>query len=278
MTAYSLLDLVPIVQGGSVPGSRQRRRSSAHAEALGYTRYWVAEHHGMDGIASAATSVVIAHVGQATSTIRIGAGGIMLPNHAPLQIAEQFGTLDALFPGRIDLGPGRAPGSDQRVAQAIRRKLQSDAKAFPQDVLELQSYFADDGQTGIRATPGAGARLHVDPGFEPVRRAARGDAGPALCLRLAFRAGRTRRGDGDVSPQFPALGGARQAASDAGFNVFAADSDEEAELLATLAATGVRLRCAAEPGPAAAAGPRLSREPAAAGCRDARPCPSQVRR
>ncbi|PNB52480.1 alkane 1-monooxygenase, partial [Pseudomonas sp. FW305-130] len=115
-----------------------------------------AEHHGMTGIASAATSVVLAHIGNATSTIRIGAGGIMLPNHAPLAIAEQFGTLDALFPGRIDLGLGRAPGSDQIVARAMRRNLDSDANAFPQDVVELQSYFADDGQTGIRATPGAG--------------------------------------------------------------------------------------------------------------------------
>ncbi len=127
-------------------------------EAEGYTRYWVAEHHGMTGIASAATSVVIAHLAAATRHIRVGAGGIMLPNHAPLAIAEQFGTLDALFPGRIDLGLGRAPGSDQRVARAMRRTLETDANAFPQDVLELQSYFADDGQTGIVATPGAGAR------------------------------------------------------------------------------------------------------------------------
>ena len=112
----------------------------------------------MRGIASAATAVVIAHVAAATRTIRVGAGGIMLPNHAPLVIAEQFGTLDALFPGRIDLGLGRAPGSDGRVAQALRRTLATDANAFPQDVLELQSYFADDGQTGIVATPGAGAR------------------------------------------------------------------------------------------------------------------------
>ncbi len=117
--------------------------------AVGYHRYWTAEHHGMAGIASAATAVVLAHVGQATKTIRIGAGGIMLPNHAPLTIAEQFGTLDALFPGRIDLGLGRAPGSDQRVARALRRTLDSDPNAFPRDVMELQSYFADDGQTGI---------------------------------------------------------------------------------------------------------------------------------
>ncbi|HVJ00976.1 MAG TPA: MsnO8 family LLM class oxidoreductase, partial [Sphingomonas sp.] len=153
MTAYSLLDLVPIVQGGDARQALANAADlAAHVEALGFTRYWVAEHHGMEGIASAATAVVIAHVGHATSRIRVGAGGIMLPNHSPLQVAEAFGTLDALFPGRIDLGLGRAPGSDQRVARALRRTLDSDPDAFPQDVVELQSYFADDGRTGIRAT------------------------------------------------------------------------------------------------------------------------------
>jgi alkanesulfonate monooxygenase SsuD/methylene tetrahydromethanopterin reductase-like flavin-dependent oxidoreductase (luciferase family) len=155
----SFLDLVPVIQGGTVARSLANAADlAAHAEALGYRRYWVAEHHGMAGIASAATAVVIAHIGQATRTIRIGAGGIMLPNHAPLQVAEQFGTLDALFPGRIDLGLGRAPGSDQRVAHALRRTLDTDPNAFPNDVVELQSYFADDGRTGIAATPGAGAK------------------------------------------------------------------------------------------------------------------------
>jgi luciferase family oxidoreductase group 1 len=115
----------------------------------------------MKGIASAATSVVIGHLAAATKTIRVGSGGIMLPNHSPLVIAEQFGTLDALYPGRIDLGLGRAPGSDQRVAHAIRRNLDSDPNAFPRDVMELQSYFADDGRTGIVATPGAGADVQL---------------------------------------------------------------------------------------------------------------------
>ena len=162
MTAYSMLDLVPITQDGSPAISLANAADMArHAEALGFQRYWVAEHHGMAGIASAATAVVIAHVGAATNTIRVGAGGIMLPNHAPLVIAEQFGTLDALFPGRIDLGLGRAPGSDQRVARAMRRTLDSNADAFPQDVIELQSYFADDGQTGIHAVPGGGADVKL---------------------------------------------------------------------------------------------------------------------
>lgn len=160
MTKFSLLDLVPVVEGGDVATALANAADLAvQAESLGFTRYWVAEHHGMRGIASAATSVVIGHLAAATKTIRVGSGGIMLPNHSPLVIAEQFGTLDALYPGRIDLGLGRAPGSDQRVAAAIRRTLDSDPNAFPRDVMELQSYFADDGQTGIVATPGAGANI-----------------------------------------------------------------------------------------------------------------------
>lgn len=162
MTKYSFLDLVPVVEGGSVTSALANAADlAAHAESLGFTRYWVAEHHGMRGIASAATSVVIGHIAAATKTMRVGSGGIMLPNHSPLVIAEQFGTLDALYSGRIDLGLGRAPGSDQRVAAAIRRTLDSDPNAFPRDVMELQSYFADDGQTGIVATPGAGANVQL---------------------------------------------------------------------------------------------------------------------
>ena len=162
MTTYSFLDLVPVVEGGTVSSALANAADlAAHAESLGFTRYWVAEHHGMRGIASAATSVVIGHIAAATKTIRVGSGGIMLPNHSPLVIAEQFGTLDALYPGRIDLGLGRAPGSDQRVAAAIRRTLDSDPNAFPRDVMELQSYIADDGQTGIVATPGAGANVQL---------------------------------------------------------------------------------------------------------------------
>ncbi|MEP9402625.1 LLM class flavin-dependent oxidoreductase [Sphingomonas sp. VNH70] len=162
MTRYSMLDLVPIRQGGTPAQALAAAADlAAHAEREGYHRYWVAEHHGMAGIASAATAVVIGHVAAATRTIRVGAGGIMLPNHAPLTIAEQFGTLDALHPGRIDLGLGRAPGSDQIVARALRRTLESDPNAFPQDVVELQGYFADDGRTGIRAVPGAGAKVDL---------------------------------------------------------------------------------------------------------------------
>jgi luciferase family oxidoreductase group 1 len=162
MTSFSFLDLVPILEGGTISAALANAADiAAHCEACGYDRYWVAEHHGMVGIGGAATSVVLAHVGRATRTIRIGAGGIMLPNHAPLQIAEQFGTLDALFPGRIDLGLGRAPGGDMAIARALRRTLQSDPNAFPQDVVELMAYFDGDARTGVTAVPGAGAAPQI---------------------------------------------------------------------------------------------------------------------
>ncbi len=239
MTAYSLLDLVPVVEGGSVGHALANAADlAAHAEALGFTRYWVAEHHGMAGIAGAATSVVIGHVAAATRHIRVGAGGIMLPNHAPLVIAEQFGTLDALFPGRIDLGLGRAPGSDQKVARALRRTLESDPNAFPQDVLELQSYFADaddlGGQTGIRATPGAGARVNIwilgSSTYGAQLAAALGlpyafashFAPDALDEAAALYRRYFRPSPVLAMPHFMA-----------GFNVFGADSDDEADYLAT---------------------------------------------
>ena len=235
MTTLSFLDLVPVVEGGTVAQALTNAADlAAHAETLGFARYWVAEHHGMTGIASAATAVVIAHVGAATSTIRVGAGGIMLPNHAPLQIAEQFGTLDALFPGRIDLGLGRAPGSDQRVAHALRRTLDTDPNAFPNDVVELQSYFADDGRTGISATPGAGAKPQLwilGSSLFGAQLAA------ILGLPYAFashfapdaldQAMDIYRRDFRPSEQ------AEKPYAMAGFNVFAADTHEEAELLAS---------------------------------------------
>jgi len=158
MTALSVLDLSPIVEGGDAAQSfRNTRDLAQHAERWGYRRYWLAEHHNMTGVASAATAVIIGHVAEATSTIRVGAGGIMLPNHAPLVIAEQFGTLASLYPGRIDLGLGRAPGSDQATARALRRNLMGDVDQFPRDVIELMDYFrpAQPGQL-IRAVPGAG--------------------------------------------------------------------------------------------------------------------------
>jgi luciferase family oxidoreductase group 1 len=160
MVSVSVLDLSPITEGSDAADALRRSLDLArHAERLGFKRFWIAEHHNMPGIASAATAVVIAHVAGGTNTIRVGAGGVMLPNHAPLIVAEQFGTLESLFPGRIDLGLGRAPGTDPRTAHALRRTLASDPDAFPQDVLELLSYFEPpDGQT-IRAVPGSGLRV-----------------------------------------------------------------------------------------------------------------------
>ena len=161
MTQLSVLDLSPIKEGSDAAAALAESATLAQAaEAAGYNRYWLAEHHGMTGIASAATAVVIGHVAAATRTIRVGAGGIMLPNHAPLVIAEQFGTLATLFPGRIDLGLGRAPGTDQITAHALRRSLTSDVGDFPRDVVELQAYLAD-AQPGQRvvATPGVGTHV-----------------------------------------------------------------------------------------------------------------------
>lgn len=163
MTPLSVLDLSPVPEGSDAGQALRNSLDIARlTEALGYTRYWMAEHHNMPGIASAATAVALAHVAAGTSTIRVGAGGIMLPNHAPLVIAEQFGTLAALHPGRVDLGLGRAPGSDQVAARAMRRSLAGDPDGFPQDVVELLSYFrpASPGQT-LQAVPGAGEAVEV---------------------------------------------------------------------------------------------------------------------
>jgi luciferase family oxidoreductase group 1 len=162
MTPFSVLDLAPIIAGGSAADAFHNTLDLAqHAERWGYRRYWLAEHHNMPGVASAATSVVIGYVASGTSTIRVGAGGIMLPNHAPLVIAEQFGTLESLYPGRIDLGLGRAPGTDQNTMRALRRGA-LDADTFPEDVRELQTYFQEV-QAGqmIRAVPGAGLNVPI---------------------------------------------------------------------------------------------------------------------
>jgi luciferase family oxidoreductase group 1 len=163
VTSLSVLDLAPIVEGGDASSALRCSLDLArHAERLGYRRYWLAEHHGMPGIASAATAVAIAHVAGGTSRIRVGAGGIMLPNHAPLVVAEQFGTLASLFPGRIDLGIGRAPGTDPITASALRRTLVSDIDSFPDDLLELMAYFepARPGQQVV-AVPGAGLDVPI---------------------------------------------------------------------------------------------------------------------
>jgi luciferase family oxidoreductase group 1 len=161
MIPFSVLDLSPIVTGATAADAfRNTLALARHAEQLGFKRFWLAEHHNNPGIASAATAVVIGHVAGGTQTIRVGSGGVMLPNHSPLVIAEQFGTLASLYPGRIDLGLGRAPGTDQLTARALRRDNQNNADTFPQDVEELQAYFEplEPGQK-IRAVPGAGLKV-----------------------------------------------------------------------------------------------------------------------
>lgn len=162
MIPFSILDLCPITEGGSPAQSFQNTLDLAqHGERWGFNRFWLAEHHGMPGIASAATSILISHVASGTSNIRVGAGGIMLPNHSPLVIAEQFGTLEALYPGRIDLGLGRAPGSDQATSRALRRNLATDANQFPEDVVELMDFLSAEPTQLIRATPGTGAKVPI---------------------------------------------------------------------------------------------------------------------
>src|SRR5271154_3337125 len=159
----SVLDRASVRERGAVAESfRNTLTLAQHAEKWGYRRFWLAEHHNLVGIASAATAVLIGHVAGGTKTIRVGAGGIMLPNHAPLVIAEQFGTLESLYPGRIDLGLGRAPGGDQNTARALRRYLGSSGDTFPNDLLELMSYFrkAEPGQA-VRAVPGEGLEVPI---------------------------------------------------------------------------------------------------------------------
>jgi luciferase family oxidoreductase group 1 len=161
MIPFSVLDLAPIRRGGDAAQAfRNSLDLAQHAETWGYKRFWLAEHHNMTGIASAATSVVIGHVAGGTRTIRVGSGGIMLPNHSPLVIAEQFGTLESLYPGRIDLGLGRAPGTDQFTARALRRDLATSSENFPHDVLELQALLGDvQPNQAIRAVPGFGTKV-----------------------------------------------------------------------------------------------------------------------
>ncbi len=235
MIAFSVLDLSPITEGSDAAQSfRNSRDLARHAERWGYRRYWLAEHHGMPGIASAATSVLMAYVAGGTSTIRVGAGGIMLPNHSPLVIAEQFGTLESLFPGRIDLGLGRAPGSDQRTAQALRRNLASSADEFPQDVLELMDLFSASPRGAVRAVPGTGLEVPMwilgSSLFGAQLAAALGlpfafasHFAPAQMMQAIDVYRSSFRPSPRLAKPYVMLG----------FNVFAADTQEEAALCAT---------------------------------------------
>jgi luciferase family oxidoreductase group 1 len=234
MIPLSILDLAPITQGSNAARSFHDTLDLAqHAEKWGFQRFWLAEHHGMPGIASAATAVLLAYVGAGTKTIRIGAGGVMLPNHSPLLIAEQFGTLESLYPGRIDLGLGRAPGSDPVTSRALRRNLQTSSDEFPQDVIELMEYFAGE-DTKVRAVPGAGlsvpiwilgsslfgAQLAAALGL-PYAFASHFAPGQMMDAIEMYRA--RFRPSAQLARPYVMLG----------FNAFAADTTEEAELLAT---------------------------------------------
>ena len=235
MISLSILDLAPIVEGATAADALANARDLArHGERWGYNRFWMAEHHSMPGIASAATSVALAHVGDGTTRIRIGAGGIMLPNHAPLQIAEQFGTLESLFPGRVDLGLGRAPGTDQAAAYALRRNLNADVNQFPRDVMELMDYFKPPEPARVRAIPGEGldipiwilgsslfgAQLAAQLGL-PYAFASHFAPGQMMEAIELYRA--TFRPSAQCARPYVMLG----------FNVFAAESDAEGALLAT---------------------------------------------
>lgn len=252
MTDLSVLDLAPITEGGDAGQALRNARDLArHAEALGYRRFWMAEHHSMPGIASAATAVALAHVADGTGTIRVGAGGIMLPNHAPLQIAEQFGTLAALHPGRIDLGLGRAPGTDQAAAAALRRNLNADPNQFPRDVLELIDLLKPPvpGQR-VRAIPGEGLDIPI------------WILGSSLFgAQLAAMLGLPYAFASHFAPQqmMDAVALYRESFRPSerldrpyvmlGFNAFAADTDEEGVLLASsMQQTFVQLR-SGQPGP-----------------------------
>jgi luciferase family oxidoreductase group 1 len=237
MIPLSVLDLAPIVEGGTAAAALANASDLArHAEAWGYKRFWMAEHHSMPGIASAATSVALAAIGCATPTIRIGAGGIMLPNHAPLQIAEQFGTLESLFPGRVDLGLGRAPGTDQAATHALRRNLNADVTQFPRDVVELMEYLQPGAPhpRRVRAIPGEGlsipiwilgsslfgAQLAAHLGL-PYAFASHFAPGQMMEALHVYRT--TFQPSARLSEPYVMLG----------YNAFAADTDREAALMAT---------------------------------------------
>ncbi|MEQ1820001.1 MAG: LLM class flavin-dependent oxidoreductase [Terricaulis sp.] len=236
MIPLSVLDLAPIIEGGDVAQALANSRDLAqHAERLGYNRFWLAEHHAMPGIASAATALTIMNAAAATKTIRVGAGGIMLPNHAPIIIAEQFGTLEALFPGRIDLGLGRAPGGDGLTARALRRTLIGGEDRFPQDVLELQAMLGpSEPQQRLRVVPGEGANTPLwilgSSTFGAQLAAALGlpfafasHFAPAQMMNAIAIYRETFRPSEQLQKPYVMLG----------FNTFAAPSDEEGRFLAS---------------------------------------------
>ena len=235
MIPFSILDLSPVTEGSDPAQSFRNSLSLArHGEKLGYRRYWLAEHHGMPGIASAAPAVLLAHIGAGTSTIRIGAGGVMLPNHSPLVIAEQFGTLESLYPGRIDLGLGRAPGSDQRTAQALRRDLQSDSDQFPQDVIELMDFMSKEPRQPVLAVPGRGLEVPVwILGSSTFGAQLAAHLGLPYAVASHFAPQQLMQAIRIYRETFKPSAQLAKPYVMLGFNVFAAETDEEAQFRAT---------------------------------------------
>ena len=235
MIPLSVLDLAPVPEGSDAGRALRNSLELAQAaERLGYRRFWMAEHHSMPGIASAATAVALAFVGAGTSTIRIGAGGVMLPNHSPLVIAEQFGTLESLFPGRVDLGLGRAPGTDRAAAHALRRNLASDEHQFPQDVVELMAYFGRQHGRSVRAIPGEGLDIPVwilGSSLFGAQLAAM--LGLPYAFASHFAPAQMTDAVRVYRERFQPSAQLDRPYVMLGFNAFAADSGEEAELLAT---------------------------------------------
>ena len=235
MIPFSVLDLSPITEGSTAAQSfRNTLDLAQQAERWGFNRYWLAEHHGMPGIASAATAVLIGHVAGGTRTIRVGAGGIMLPNHSPLVIAEQFGTLESLYPGRIDLGLGRAPGSDAATARALRRNLMSDADEFPSDVVELMDLMSDRPRQGLRAVPGTGLQVPVwilGSSLFGAQLAAM--LGLPYAFASHFAPAQLMQAIELYRASFKPSARLAKPYVMLGFNVFGADTDEEAQVRAT---------------------------------------------
>lgn len=269
MTRLSVLDLVPVREGGSIGEALAAATELAQAaERCGYARFWVAEHHAMEGIAGGATSVVLAHIGNATSTIRIGSGGIMLPNHTPFQIAEQFGTLDALFPGRIDLGLGRAPGAGPELQRALRKNLNQAAEMFPQDVLELRALITGDVELPIKATPGHGAQIEfwmLGSSLFGAQLAAR--LGMPYAFAAHFAPDHLDAALELYRRDFTPSDALEKPHVMVAMNIFVADTDAEAELLASSQQQSfVRLRTG-QPG---------KLPPPIAGYRDSLPAPAQA--
>ena len=246
MIPFSVLDLAPIVEGSHPQDALARaRRLATHADRLGYNRYWLAEHHNMPGIASAATAVMIAHAGQDTENIRLGAGGIMLPNHAPIMVAEQFGTLEAIYPGRIDLGLGRAPGGDQAVAHALRRTLVGGEDRFPREVMELQAFLGDvePGQR-VRAVPGAGTNIPLwILGSSTFGAQLAAHLGLPYAFASHFAPGMLKQAISVYRETFQPSEQLKEPYVMLGYNMIAADTDAEADRLASsLRRTFVNLR------------------------------------